>query len=92
VELAEHDPAGRRVLVRVSIEERQWMFWIDVFDLPLVNFTRISKDERFTVQLKGYNPPDATITAIYFPSSRSGVKDKPFIDEVLSELRGAGNQ
>jgi hypothetical protein len=26
------------------------------------------------------------MTLIYFPSSRSGVKDKPFIDEVISGL------
>jgi hypothetical protein len=91
VEVAEHDSAGRRILVRVDNGERQWMFWVDVFDFPLVNFTRISKDERFTVLLKRYRPPEAVITAIYFPSSRSGVKDKPFIDEVISELKGGRN-
>jgi hypothetical protein len=87
VEVAEHDPVGRRVLVRVDIGVRQWMFWVDVFDFPLVNFTRISKSERFTVLLSRYDPPKAELTAIYFPSSRSGVKDKPFIDEVIANLR-----
>jgi hypothetical protein len=87
VEVAEHDPARRRVLVRVDNKERQWMFWLDVFDFPLVNFTRISKSERFTVVMKQYKPPVAKLTLIYFPSSRSGVKDKPFIDEVVSNLK-----
>lgn len=86
VEVAEHDAAGRRVWARVSSGDKQWAFWVDAFDFPLVNFTRISTSERFTLLLKSYNPPSAELTLIYFPSSRSGVKDKPFIDEVISGL------
>ena len=92
VEVAEHDPAGRRILVFVTHTDvngkgRLGAFWVDVFDFPLTNFTRISKSERFTVLLKRYDPPTAALTLIYFPSSRSGVRDKPFIDEVISDLR-----
>ena len=86
VEVAEHDAAGRRIWARVSSGEKQWAFWVDAFDFPLVNFTRISTSERFTLLLKRYDPPSAQLTLIYFPSSRSGVKDKPFIDEVISGL------
>jgi hypothetical protein len=86
VEVAEHDPANRRAWVRVSSNESQWAFWVDTFDFPLVNFTRISKSERFAVVLKRYDPPSAQLTFVYFPSSRSGVKDRPFIDEVISNL------
>lgn len=82
----EHDPANRRVWVLVSTVERQWPFWIDTFDFPLVNFTRISKTERFAVVLKRYEPPFAELTFIYFPS----VKDRPFIDEVISNLVQSG--
>jgi len=39
------------------------------------------------VILRRYKPPKATLTLIYFPSSRSGVKDKPFIDEVIADLK-----
>ena len=86
VEVAEHDPANRRAWVRVSSNESQWAFWVDTFDFPLVNFTRISKSERFALVLKRYDPPSAQVTFVYFPSSRSGVKDRPFIDEVISNL------
>ena len=92
VYVAEHDPSRRRVLVGVDGGERQWMFWVDVFDFPLVNFTRISKSERFAVVLKRYRPPTADLAVIYFPSSRSGVKDKPFIDEVISSLHGGKSE
>ena len=86
IEVAEHDPPNRRAWVRVSSNESQWAFWVDTFDFPLVNFTRISKSERFAVVLKRYDPPSAQLTFVYFPSARSGVKDRPFIDEVISNL------
>lgn len=92
LEVGEHDPVGRRVMVFVTHTGADGLdklsgFWVDVFDFPLVNFSRISKSERFTVLLRRYNPPTADLTLIYFPSLRSGVKDKPFIDEVISDLR-----
>lgn len=62
-------------------------FWVDEFDFPLSNFSRISKSERFALVMTRYKPPDIGLTLIYFPSSRSGVKDKPFIDEVVSDLK-----
>jgi hypothetical protein len=36
--------------------------------------------------LRNYRPDSAQITFVYFPSSRSGVKDKPYMDELLSDL------
>jgi hypothetical protein len=93
VEILEHQPALRRVLARVqervrNEEEKQWVFWVDAFDFPLVNFTKVSKAERFTLQLTQYHRgrSSAQVALIYFPSARSGIKDKPFIDEVISDL------
>jgi len=90
--VAEHDPVGRRVLVFVihrGIDGKEILsaFWVDVFDFPLTNFVRPSKSERFTLVMQRYKPPTANLTLIYYPSSRSGVKDKPFIDEVISNLK-----
>jgi hypothetical protein len=92
VEVAEHDSVGRRVWVFVTHrgsdgKEILSGFWVDVFDFPLTNFVRASKSERFTIVVQQYNPPRANLTLIYYPTSRSGVKDKPFIDEVISNLR-----
>ena len=93
IEIAEHDPVGRRIWVFVThkhkdnAKESLSEFWVDVFDFPLTNFVRTSKSERFTMVMRRYKPPMATLTLIYFPSSRSGVKDKPFLDEVISDLR-----
>jgi len=91
VEIVAHDPAARRILVRVSRDGGQSVFWVDMFDFPLVNFVRMSKSERFSVVLKRFTPDDAQLTLIYFPGSRSGVKDKPFLDEVISDLKRKGS-
>jgi hypothetical protein len=86
VEALEWDQAGRRLLIRTHDGSRQWMFWLDAFDFPLVDFTRISGTERFTVALRTVSSRHAELSFIYFPSSRSGVKDKPYIDEVVAGL------
>jgi hypothetical protein len=86
-EVIERDGAGRRLLVRAHDGKAQWVFWVDPFDFPLVEFVRISKAERLSAVLRAYGPGSAQLTFIYFPSSRSGLKDKPFIDEVISDLR-----
>ena len=90
VEVLDHQAAARRILVRVDRDQATSVFWVDMFDFPMANFIRMSKSERFSVVVKRYTPDDAQLTLIYFPSSRSGVKDKPFIDEVISDLRRKG--
>jgi hypothetical protein len=96
VEVAEHDAVGRRVLVFVThrgVDGKEILsgFWVDVFDFPLTNFVRASRSERFTIVVQQYKPPTANLTLIYYPTSRSGVKDKPFIDEVISNLKRDSN-
>jgi hypothetical protein len=74
-------------LVRVHDGKHLWVFAVDPFDFPMVDYTRISNSERFTVALKSYTDDYAQLKFIYFPSSRSGVSDKPYIDQVLASLR-----
>lgn len=88
----EYDQERHRVFV--SVEHRKPnskvetnSFWLDEFDFPLTNFSRISKSERFALVMRRYDPPNVALTLIYFPSSRSGIKDKPYIDEVISGLK-----
>ena len=87
VEVLERDKVKQRLLVRVHDGEHQWVFSVDPFDFPMVDYTRISNSERFTVALKSYTDDYAQLKFIYFPSSRSGVSDKPYIDQVLASLR-----
>ena len=89
-----HDAPRRRVWAIVDAranqgeKDQRWVFWIETFDFPMVNFTRVSRSERFTVVLQEYDPEtvNAKVRLIYFPSARVGAKDKPFIDDVISDL------
>lgn len=87
VEVMERDKSQHRLLVRVHDGTKQWVINVDPFDFPLVDYTRISNTERFTVTLTAYTDEYAQLKFIYFPSSRSGVSDKPYIDQVLASLR-----
>ena len=76
-------------------DQQKWGFWLDTFDFPMANFTRVSRSERFALVLQDYEPPKKEkvdgdkvpkVKLIYFPSARVGAKDKPFIDDVVSDL------
>lgn len=87
VEALEWDRVLHRLLVQVHDGSRQWVISVDPFDFPLVDYTRISNTERFTVAMTSYSDEYAQLKFLYFPSSRSGVSDKPYIDQVLASLR-----
>jgi hypothetical protein len=87
VEALEWDKVQHRLLVQVHDGAKQWVISVDPFDFPLVDYTRISNTERFTVAMTSYSNDYAQLKFLYFPSSRSGVSDKPYIDQVLASLR-----
>lgn len=72
-----------------GLEARQWVFNVDRFDFPLVNYTRMSPTERFSVAFNEESKGQFNFKFIYFPSSLGGVRDKPFIDDVMGKLRSA---
>jgi hypothetical protein len=94
VGLIKGDVDGRRLQLQLSYsdpgggETRQVLVWSSLYDFPLMNFTRISDQERVAIVLTRLDPDSmsATVTLVYYPSSRSGTKDKPYIDDVISRL------
>lgn len=97
VRVLQHDPAGRRVYATVDwsgpggqagtqpVQSRG--FWIDAYDLPMVNYTRLSKTERLAVVLQRYDSNGALLTVLYYPSARMGEKDRPYLNDVIGELQ-----
>lgn len=91
-----HDPGHRRLLVSVnwSVADaggtQGTSFWVDPYDFPLTNFSRVSRGERFSLVLDRYRPSDdggtARLVLLVFPSSRSGAKDRPYIDDLVARL------
>jgi hypothetical protein len=62
-------------------------FWVGLFDFPLIDNTRLSQGERCAVSLTSLTPNVLNVALAYFPGSRASLKDKPYYDEVLHDLR-----
>lgn len=92
VTVLQHDPEHRRLFVKIdsSAQEHPLSFWLDPYDFPLTNFSRTSRTERIAVMLNDYRwnggEGTASIVLLYFPSSRSGAKDRPYIDDLVARL------
>jgi hypothetical protein len=67
-------------------QRNQWVFWVDPYDFPQVDFTRLSSEERFALVQYRADDTSVTLTFIFFPSARGGIKDKPYMDEVVTRL------
>jgi hypothetical protein len=63
------------------------LFWVDFYDLPMVDNTRLSHDQRFAVVIRRITDTGAQLGFVYFPGSHAGLKDKPFYDDMLHQLK-----
>jgi hypothetical protein len=94
-----HDARNRSLAIVVSTpgldELQEFRFALDPFDFPLVNFSRVSRGERFAVMLYDYDARPEVLSAklvfLYFPSWRGGAKDKPYLDDLMARLAHVGS-
>lgn len=87
----EMDPKTQGLSIRLESttpegESVDQLFWVDFYDLPMVDNTRLSHDQRFAVVLRKFTKTGALLTFVYFPGSHAGLKDKPFYDDMLHQL------
>ncbi len=95
IQVLRHEPDSRRLFVLVQSRAlpdgalQYFSFWLDPYDLPLLNYSRLSADERFAVFVEDYRADlnYANLWMLYFPSTRSGAKDRPYIDDLIARLR-----
>ena len=62
-------------------------FWVGFYDFPMIDNTRLSHDQRCAVVLKTFEDDRAEVTLVYFPGSRASLKEKPFYEDVISNLQ-----
>ena len=65
-------------------------FVVGLFDFPMIDNTRLSAGERTSVSLTSLSPKVLSLAVSYFPASRASLKDKPYYDEVMRDLRRSG--
>jgi hypothetical protein len=81
-----------RVTVRTAqgsrVETTSTEFWLDYFDFPMIDNTRLPHDQRFAVVLNNFDAANnsADITLAFFPGKYTGLREKPYYDEVLANL------
>jgi hypothetical protein len=62
-------------------------FSIDYFQFPMIDNTRLSNDMRCAVVMRDFDfPKFVEVDILYFPGSRSSLKEKPYYDEVVKKL------
>jgi hypothetical protein len=64
-------------------------FWTDYYDFPMIDHTRLSRDQRCAVVIKNFGKASARIGLVYFPGSYASLKEKPYIQEMIRDLLGA---
>jgi len=68
-------------------------FRVDYFDFPMIDHTRLSRDQRCTVVIRNFGKASARVALVCFPGSYASLKEKPYVQEMIRELLGAkGNE
>jgi hypothetical protein len=62
-------------------------FTIDQFNLPLIDSSLLSEDQRFALMLRSFSSKKAEIVAILFPGAYAGRRDKLTLDQAIEELK-----
>jgi len=64
-------------------------FWSGFFDFPMIDHTRLSRDQRCAVVVRNFGKSSARIALVDFPGSYASLKEKPYIQEMIKDLLGA---
>jgi hypothetical protein len=64
-------------------------FWTGFFDFPMIDHTRLSRDQRCAVVVRNFARSSARIALVVFPGSYASLKEKPYIQEMIKDLLGA---
>jgi len=68
-------------------KSEQATFSVGFFDFPMVDNTRLSRDQRCAVVLQQFDSSHAHIRLLYFPGSRASLRERPYYEEILENLR-----
>jgi len=63
-------------------------FRVGFFDFPMIDNTRLTRDQRVAVVLNAFEEESADVTLAYFPGSYASLKEKPYYQEVVQKLMG----
>lgn len=62
-------------------------FTLDYFNFPLIDNTRLSNNERFTIVLEEFNRGELILKGVLFPGVYASQRDKPYLNEAIQDLK-----
>jgi hypothetical protein len=87
------DRARKELKVRLLVktlpgsDETYAAFTVGFFDFPMLDNVRLPQGHRCAIVLNQFEDASADFTFVYFPGSRASLKEKPYYDEILYNLR-----
>jgi len=71
-----------------SVNVQRRTFRAGYYDFPMIDNTRLSRDQRSAVVVNQFNDGAADLTLVYFPGSYASLRERVSYDEVVEKLRG----
>jgi hypothetical protein len=65
-------------------------FEVGIFDFPMIDSTRLANGQRCAVMLGAFGEATADLVTVCFPGEYASLKDRPYYDEVVRQLRRDG--
>jgi len=90
------DRATQQLLLRLEVtptssqnaaEVTRAEFEVSTFDFPMIDSTRLANGQRCAVMLSAFGAQSAELTTVCFPGEYASLKDRPYYDEVVRQLR-----
>jgi hypothetical protein len=91
------DMKNRELQLRLKVtthepfpETNDVTFWLGFYDFPMIDNTRLSKDQRCAVVLNKFCEDEncaAEVTFVLFPGSRASLQEKAFSEDLIRQLR-----
>ncbi|HEX8161285.1 MAG TPA: hypothetical protein VF538_05405 [Pyrinomonadaceae bacterium] len=93
IEVLGANPERKELRVRLIVkslkddDETEAQFTVGFFDFPMLDNVRLPQGHRCAVVLNDFEDESADFTFVYFPGSRASLKEKPYYDEIIYNLR-----
>ncbi|MGH9870286.1 MAG: hypothetical protein ACREAA_19285 [Candidatus Polarisedimenticolia bacterium] len=86
------DPINQHLQVRIEVSSAatdvtRTEFEVSFFDLPMIDSTHLANGQRCAVMLSAFGQQTAELTTVCFPGEYASLKDRPYYDEVVEQLK-----
>jgi hypothetical protein len=94
LELLGIDALQRTVQLRLEVRRAgatqplvERAFVLSYFDFPSLNNVRLPNRERVAVALRRFDANSAQLQVLHFPETRASLKEKPYFDDLISDVK-----